>query len=178
MLTLGNLFYQRANFIQQKYLPKTSDTNTNFYFDVAPDQLEASLDRFAQFFIAPLILESSSTRELEAVNSEYFKNVDNDDWRLHQISKTISDPDHDYSKFNIGNIFCCDIFYLLFKHFLGNLETLRDVPSSQGINTREALLKFHDQWYSSNLMSLCVLGKGLFITLFYYLLKIIFYRVH
>lgn len=120
----------------------TSDTNTNFYFDVAPDQLAASLDRFAQFFIAPLILESSSTRELEAVNSEYFKNVDNDDWRIHQISKTISDPDHDYSKFNIGN-----------------LETLRDVPCSQGINTREALLKFHDQWYSSNLMSLCVLGK-------------------
>lgn len=106
-------------------------------------------------------MESSSTRELEAVNSEYQKNVDNDDWRLHQISKTISDPDHgkiivsfyyilvnclfiksDYSKFNIGN-----------------LETLRDIPSSQGINTREALLKFHDQWYSSNLMSLCVLGK-------------------
>ena len=48
------------------------------------------------------MLESSVSRELEAVNSEYFKNVDNDDWRIHQLSKTISDKKHDYYKFNIG----------------------------------------------------------------------------
>lgn len=58
--------------------------------------------RFAQFFIEPLMLEDSVNRELEAVNSEYFKNLDNDDWRLHQLSKTLSDEKHDYYKFNIG----------------------------------------------------------------------------
>ena len=62
-----------------------------------------NLFRFAQFFIEPLMLESSVNRELEAVNSEFQKNVDNDDWRLLQLSKSLSDSNHDYSKFNIGN---------------------------------------------------------------------------
>lgn len=120
----------------------TSDTHTNFYFDVAPGFIDPALDRFAQFFISPLILESSSSRELEAVNSEFLKNLDNDDWRLQQLSKSLSDPQHDYFKFNIGN-----------------LSTLRDIPLEKNINTRDELLKFHDKWYSANIMCLAVLGK-------------------
>jgi len=57
------------------------------------------------------MLESSVNRELEAVNSEYFKNLDNDEWRLLQLSKTLSDEDHDYYKFNIGNICSNRTFY-------------------------------------------------------------------
>lgn len=120
----------------------TSDTITNFYFDVSPDALEPALDRFAQFFIEPLMLEDSVNRELEAVNSEYFLNLDNDDWRLSQLSRSIGEKTHDYCKFNIGN-----------------WETLRDEPKSRNINVRDALLEFHRTWYSANIMTLCVLGK-------------------
>lgn len=42
----------------------------------------------------------------------------------------------------------------------GNKETLKTIPESKGINIREELLKFHQKWYSSNIMSLIVVGKG------------------
>lgn len=42
----------------------------------------------------------------------------------------------------------------------GNKDTLDTIPKSKGINTRDELLKFHSQYYSSNIMSLAVLGKG------------------
>lgn len=42
----------------------------------------------------------------------------------------------------------------------GNKDTLDTIPKSKGINTRDELLKFHSKYYSSNIMSLAVLGKG------------------
>ena len=44
--------------------------------------------------------------------------------------------------------------------FSGNKETLLIKPKAEGCDTREALLAFHDKYYSSNLMGLSVLGKG------------------
>ena len=46
-------------------------------------------------------------------------------------------------------------------HTLGNKSTLCDIPKSQNIDVREELLKFHKQWYSANIMSLAVIGKGI-----------------
>lgn len=43
---------------------------------------------------------------------------------------------------------------------LGNKLTLETRPSQDGIGVREELLKFHSTYYSSNLMGLCVLGRG------------------
>ena len=45
---------------------------------------------------------------------------------------------------------------------IGNVETLKQMPQTNGIDTRGALLDFHDKWYSANIMALVVLGKGLF----------------
>lgn len=39
-------------------------------FDVNNSALEATLDRFAQFFICPLISEDGVGREVKAVDSE------------------------------------------------------------------------------------------------------------
>lgn len=33
-------------------------------------------------------------------------------------------------------------------------------PKQKGVNVRDALLKFHNEWYSSNIMTLSILGKG------------------
>jgi insulysin len=49
----------------------TSLTNTNYHFDCANDVFEGALDRFAQFFIAPLLGEESAEREMKAVDSEF-----------------------------------------------------------------------------------------------------------
>ncbi len=49
----------------------TSMTDTNYMFDSSNEGFEGALDRFAQFFISPLLKEDSTEREMEAVDSEY-----------------------------------------------------------------------------------------------------------
>jgi len=44
---------------------------------------------------------------------------------------------------------------------LGNKDTLLAIPSQRNQDIREELLKFHARYYSSNVMALTVLGKGM-----------------
>ncbi|KAJ1565819.1 Insulinase (Peptidase M16), partial [Nowakowskiella sp. JEL0078] len=120
----------------------TSTDHTNYYFAVDADHLSGALDRFAQFFIAPLFSEGSTDRELNAVDSEHKKNLQSDSWRLYQLDKDLSNPSHPYNKFGTGN-----------------LETLSTEPKKLGLDVRKVLLEFHDKYYSSNIMRLVVLGK-------------------
>lgn len=115
---------------------------TKYYFDVVPEKLSEALDRFSQFFIAPLFTESATEREINAVNSEHEKNLSMDVWRIRQVNKSLCDPKHAYNKFGTGN-----------------KKTLFDDPKSQNINIREELMKFHSKWYSANIMSLAVFGR-------------------
>jgi insulysin len=117
--------------------------HTNYYFDVNHEHLEESLDRFAQFFIAPLFSEEATDRELMAVHNEHMKNVQSDVWREMQFLRSKTNPKHPFSKFGTGN-----------------LETLSHSPSKNGINVRQELIKFHDSYYSSNIMKLVVYGRG------------------
>ncbi|RWS10769.1 Insulin-degrading enzyme-like protein [Dinothrombium tinctorium] len=120
----------------------TSETNTKYFFDIAPSHLDGALQRFVEFFIAPLLTENSTDREMNAVNSEHQKALKRDSARTWQVIKASANQTHDFAKFNIGN-----------------LKTLKITPNLQGIDVRKELLKFHDDWYSSNLMCLAVLGK-------------------
>ena len=64
--------------------------------------MTSKLCRFAQFFIAPLFTDSATEREVNAVNSENDKNIQNDAWRIHQLDKYTSKVGHDYCKFGTG----------------------------------------------------------------------------
>ena len=120
----------------------TGSEHTNFYFDIAPESLTGALDRFSQFFLAPLFTESATDREVNAVNSEHEKNVPNDARRIRGVEKATVEQNHVYSKFGTGN------------------RTTLDVnPKEKEISVRDALLSFHNEWYSSNIMGLTVLGK-------------------
>ncbi|XP_063543756.1 insulin-degrading enzyme [Cydia strobilella] len=149
MLFLGTEKYPEEN-EYNKFLSEhggssnasTSSDHTTYYFDVLPDHLGKSLDIFAQFFIAPLFTESATGRELSAVNSEHEKNTSSDTWRLDQLNKSTADKKHPYHKFGTGN-----------------RETLETTPKAKGIDVRKELLKFHDTWYSANIMTLAVIGK-------------------
>ena len=44
---------------------------TNYYFSIKPDKFTDALDRFAQFFTAPLLIEDCIDREINAVDSEF-----------------------------------------------------------------------------------------------------------
>ena len=101
-----------------------------------------ALDRFAQFFINPLFLESSLDRELQAVDSENKKNLQSDVWRLHQLSQSTSNPNHPFCHFSTGN-----------------LETLRDLPKARGVDVRKEFMRFHEKHYSANRMKMVALGR-------------------
>ena len=59
----------------------TSLTSTNYQFEVSVEAFKETLDRFAQFFICPLFNKDSVDREMNAVDSENKKNLQNDMWR-------------------------------------------------------------------------------------------------
>ncbi|KAL2752667.1 hypothetical protein ACRALDRAFT_1083325 [Sodiomyces alcalophilus JCM 7366] len=133
----------------------TASTSTNYFFDISarpaddkepsdenPSALKGALDRFAQFFIEPLFLESTLDRELRAVDSENKKNLQSDQWRLHQLEKSLSNPNHPYCHFSTGNF-----------------EVLKLLPEARGINVRQKFMEFHDKHYSANRMKLVVLGR-------------------
>ncbi|CAE7211015.1 unnamed protein product [Rhizoctonia solani] len=81
----------------------TSAHNTNYYFNVGSKNLSGALTRFAGFFHSPLFSEACTSRELNAVDSENKKNRQNDIWRIHQLNKSLSKPDHPWVKFGTGN---------------------------------------------------------------------------
>ncbi|KAL3417361.1 zinc protease [Phlyctema vagabunda] len=133
----------------------TGATSTNYYFEVAAKPAEnadpaekdssplyGALDRFAQFFIEPLFLDSTLERELKAVDSENKKNLQSDQWRLHQLDKSLSNSKHPYCHFSTGNF-----------------EVLKTQPEARGINVREKFIEFHAKHYSANRMKLVVLGR-------------------
>ncbi|KAF3769957.1 hypothetical protein M406DRAFT_248220 [Cryphonectria parasitica EP155] len=133
----------------------TAATSTNYYFEVGsrpsddqepsatnPSPLKGGLDRFAQFFIEPLFLESTLDRELRAVDSENKKNLQSDTWRLNQLEKSLSNPAHPYCYFSTGS-----------------LDTLKTKPEARGINVRQKFIEFHEKHYSANRMKLVVLGR-------------------
>ena len=76
------------------------------------------------------------------MDSENKKNLQDDRWRLEQLSKCLSNPKHPYHKFSTGN-----------------LETLRDEPKKRGVAIREEFMKFHATHYSANRTKLVVLGQ-------------------
>lgn len=117
----------------------TGEDYTRYFFDIIPEHLSGALDRFAQFFLAPLFTESATSREIKAVNSEHEKNIPLDNWRIHRLEQCMARPGHIYRKFRTGNT-----------------KTLEEVPQSLGIDVRSELLSFHSRWYSSNIMTLAV----------------------
>ncbi|RGP63560.1 insulysin [Fusarium sporotrichioides] len=133
----------------------TGPTSTNYFFDISakpdndqdpsdtnPSPLREALDRFAQFFIEPLFLPETLDRELKAVDSENKKNLQNDTWRLHQLEKSLSNPNHPFCHFSTGNF-----------------EVLKTLPEARGINVRDKFIEFHAKHYSANRMKLVVLGR-------------------
>ena len=112
----------------------TADDRTNYHFEVDPDYFEEGLDRFSQFFLAPLFNQELVERELKAVNSEHSKNIPNDFRRIRQVKRKAYEAGHPA------------------RHFAtGTLETLENV-------TRGELLTFYKKHYSSNRMMLAVAG--------------------
>jgi len=122
----------------------TDSENTVYYFDMAANddaKLRQGLDRFGSFFSCPLFTESSTMRELNAIESEHAKNLQSDIFRLYQIEKTRANPLHPYSKF-----------------YTGNKATLLENTKRQKIDLRTELIKFWSMYYSADQMALAIVA--------------------
>jgi len=82
----------------------TAGDHTNYFFDVQPDQFRPAMDRFAQFFISPLLAEDYVEREKNAVHSEYQLQLKADNWRGAAVMGEAMNPAHPESRFSIGSL--------------------------------------------------------------------------
>jgi len=82
----------------------TSSENTLYFFDINAPQLEPALDRFSQFFIAPLFDADFTDRERNAVHSEYSASLQNDERRIEDAVRELINANHPASKLSIGNL--------------------------------------------------------------------------
>jgi insulysin len=114
----------------------TQQDHTNYHFEIRHEAFEGALDRFSQFFIAPLFDPRFTEREMNAVNSEFQKNSENDAWRLNQLESEFYRAGHPLKNFAIGN------------------------RATLAGTTREELLVFYRAHYSANLMTLALTGNA------------------
>jgi secreted Zn-dependent insulinase-like peptidase len=116
----------------------TAFRDTNYFFDIQAEHLDAALDRFAEQFAAPLFTAELVDRERNAVHSEFSSKQKEDGRRFYSVKKAISNPDHPFHQFAVGN--------------LTTLENTDERP------LRPDLIEFWKSHYSSNLMTLAVYG--------------------
>ncbi|WP_157117977.1 insulinase family protein [Oceanicoccus sagamiensis] len=121
----------------------TSFEHTNYFFNVDPDSFEPALDRFAQFFVAPLFTEEYVEREKNAVHSEYTAKIKDERRKGADIFKAVINPQHPFAKLSVGT-----------------LETLStDGDKAANGSLRDQLLAFYDQHYSASIMTLVLVGR-------------------
>ena len=143
----------------------TDFEHTNYYFDVLYPHLHEALDIFAQFFLCPLFTESMTARELNAVDSENSKNLQNDAWRLQQLHRWAASSDHPFSKFGTGNLNTLTdrpegFVAAKLTSAPGGGVSLTLTPKLRPARTlRDALVAFHSEHYSANAMRVAVLGR-------------------
>ncbi len=142
LLFLGTEKYPKVGelteFLQQTggYTNATTyNEATRYFFEVDPEHLEAVLDRWSQFFIAPLFDPKFVESEAKIVHSE-FSNGLSSDYRLRQSAiRSVLNPKHPASRFTTGN-----------------RETLAQI-------SRQEVIDFYHSNYSSHVMTLAILGR-------------------
>jgi secreted Zn-dependent insulinase-like peptidase len=119
----------------------TEEEATTFHFDVRPDALRPALDRFAQFFVAPLLKADALEREVKAVDNEFAGVAQSDSCRLMQLRAHTARAGHVASKFGWGN-----------------RKSLVEGPAAAGLDVRAELLEHYRAQYSAERMKLVILG--------------------
>ncbi|MBN4067316.1 insulinase family protein [Simkania negevensis] len=110
----------------------TTATATVYMFSINNNAFNEALDRFAQFFLSPLFNPSGVSREVNAVDQEFAKNIESEAWRARLIQNELGNPAHPQSRFAIGN-----------------KETLAKIDQQE-------LQQWYKDHYSANLMHLVV----------------------
>uniref|UniRef100_A0A8C7NMH5 Nardilysin a (N-arginine dibasic convertase) n=1 Tax=Oncorhynchus mykiss TaxID=8022 RepID=A0A8C7NMH5_ONCMY len=120
----------------------TDCERTVFQFDIQRKKFREALDRWAQFFICPLMIRDAIDREVEAVDSEYQLAKPSDSHRKEMLFGSLAKPGHPMGKFGWGNA-----------------QTLKTEPRKKKINVYKRLRSFWKRHYSAHYMTLTVQSK-------------------
>jgi insulysin len=129
-------FFDKLNELNGHSNAYTSDLNTVYYFSIFNDGLNEIFDIFSRFFIDPLFKKESIDKEINAVNNEHLKNINNDYWIIDYFLNYILNKNSNINKFGTGNT-----------------ETLKIN------NIRELLIDFYNKYYIPDNISICILSS-------------------
>ena len=117
----------------------TADDHTNYMFQINNDRLDEALDRFSDFFKAPIFDAEYSQKEVNAVDSEWSMRRASDGFILFKLNNVTLNPEHPIARFRIGNN-----------------ESLGDKDDSI---LYDEMLDFYQRYYSANLMTAAIVGN-------------------
>jgi len=117
----------------------TAFDQTNFLFQINAEKFDEALDRYSDYFKAPLLDPQYADKERNAVNSEWSMNKSQDNWIIHTLDGVTGNQKNPAARFSIGN-----------------LETLVDKNDSK---LQDEVKAFYNRYYSSNIMRLTLVGK-------------------
>jgi insulysin len=76
---------------------------TQYFFEIRNSAFLKAVNIFSGFFHSPLLDPKSIQMEINNVDSEFSKNITNEDWREINLLRIKSNPDSVYNKFSTGN---------------------------------------------------------------------------
>ena len=145
MLFLGTEKYPEGS-EYQKFISEHAGSNnawtatehTCFFFDIHHLHFSEALNRFGQFFSAPLLSDEFVNNERKNVDAEFELKLKDDIRRLYDVHKETINQAHPFAQFSVGN-----------------LDTLAD---RYGQSIRAELLAFYQQYYCAQYMTLALEG--------------------
>lgn len=120
----------------------TMDDSTTYYFKLANSGFADALDIFAHFFIDASLDPDMVDKEINAVNSEYEIDLQKNSWRFMELLRKLARKDSSYHRFSIGNI-----------------RTLKEIPSRKNISISDELRKFYESLYTPEKMQSTIISN-------------------
>lgn len=115
--------------------------HTTYSLEIPQEFLWPSLDRLAQHFVSPLLLESAVERELKSIESEFELHKNSDSCRRQQLICSTAKEGHPIAKFGWGN-----------------LKSLSEIPKSKGVEPLKEMKSFFNQFYYGANIRVAVIG--------------------
>ncbi|GAA5138889.1 insulinase family protein [Thalassotalea piscium] len=116
----------------------TATEHTCFFFDIHHQHFEIAIERFGQFFTAPLLSQEFVQKERKNIDAEFKLKLKDEIRRLYDVHKETVNPKHPFAKFSVGNS-----------------ETLADRENSQ---LHDEVKAFFEKYYLANAMTLVLEG--------------------
>ena len=143
LLFMGSVKYPIQNYFDNKINEfsgvnnaSTSEEYTTYILSILNNGLFEILDIFSRFFIDPLFSLDSIKKEMNAVNNEHLKNINNNTSKLLYVCNLLANKDSPVNTFGCGS-----------------LETLNIE------NIRELILDFYKKYYTTDNISICIMSN-------------------